>query len=116
MRAGRCFVQHSIEAASGDSEGTPVAVLEAGATGLPVVSTRHGGIPEVVIDGRTGLLVDEGDWQGMARAMATLAANPRLAAQLGAEARQHVEEHFSIDRSIARLWRIVESCAKRARS
>jgi glycosyltransferase involved in cell wall biosynthesis len=116
MRAGRCFVQHSIEAASGDTEGTPVAVLEAGATGLPVVSTRHGGIPEVVIEGRTGLLVDEGDWPGMAQAMSTLAGDPQLAAQLGSAARQHVQEHFSIDRSIARLWQIVESCAKRAQS
>ena len=55
MRSVRCFVQHSVEAASGDCEGTPVAIIEAGATGLPVVATRHGGIPDVVIEGRVAL-------------------------------------------------------------
>ena len=61
MRQVRVFVQHSLVAADGDSEGNPVAVMEAQLSGLPVVATRHAGIPEVVIDGLTGLLVEEGD-------------------------------------------------------
>lgn len=79
MRQARCFVQHSVVARSGDSEGTPVAVLEAGATGLPVVSTLHAGIPDVVIEGQTGFLVAEHDVEGMAERMLRLAQDAELA-------------------------------------
>ena len=72
MRNARGFVQHSIEAPSGDSEGMPVAILEAGASGLPVVATRHAGIPDAVIEGTTGFLVDEHDVDGMAEGMLRL--------------------------------------------
>ncbi len=110
MRLARCFVQHSLEAASGDSEGTPVAVLEAGASGLPVVSTRHGGIPDVVIEGKTGLLVDERDVDGMATEMLRMIEKPELAARMGEAARRRIETTFSQDRSLGRLWSIIESC------
>jgi colanic acid/amylovoran biosynthesis glycosyltransferase len=109
MRRARLFAQHSVEAASGAAEGTPVAVLEAGATGLPVVSTRHGGIPDVVADGETGLLVEERDVAGMARQMLRLLRDPARAAELGAAARRHVRANFSSSRSIGRLWAIIES-------
>src|SRR5258707_11809281 len=46
---------------------SPVGIVEAGATGLPVISTRHAGIPDVVVDGETGLLVEERDVEGMAQ-------------------------------------------------
>jgi glycosyltransferase involved in cell wall biosynthesis len=109
MRNARCFVQHSIQAPSGDCEGTPVGLLEAGATGLPVVSTRHAGIPDVVLEGETGFLVDEGDTEGMAAHMLRIAQDPELAARLGAASRQRIENHFSIERSISGLWHIIES-------
>ena len=108
MRRARLFVQHSIEAASGDSEGTPVSILEAGASGLPVVSTRHGGIPDVVLDEETGMLVEEGDIEGMARRMLRLLRDPALAARLGGEARRRVRAHFSASLSIERLWAIIK--------
>jgi colanic acid/amylovoran biosynthesis glycosyltransferase len=108
MRRARLFAQHSVEAASGAVEGTPVAVLEAGATGLPVVATRHGGIADVVTDGETGLLVEERDVAGMARQMLRLLRDPAHAAALGGAARRHVREHFSSERSIGRLWAIIE--------
>jgi glycosyltransferase involved in cell wall biosynthesis len=111
MRRARCFVQHSLEAPSGDCEGTPVAILEAGATGLPVVSTRHGGIPDVVIEGETGLLVAEGDAMGMARAMARVVTDPALASRLGLAAQLRVSTHFSTERRLATLRSIIESCA-----
>ena len=76
MREVRAFVQHSQVAPDGDSEGSPVAVMEAQLSGLPVVATRHAGIPEVVVDGSTGLLVDEGDVAGMAEAMLLLLRDP----------------------------------------
>jgi colanic acid/amylovoran biosynthesis glycosyltransferase len=64
------FAQHSLtDPATGDEEGLPAAIQEAMANGMAVVSTRHAGIPEAVVEGRTGLLVDEGDVDGMARAL-----------------------------------------------
>ena len=107
MRNARAFVQHSIEAPSGDSEGMPVAILEAGASGLPVVATRHAGIPDAVIEGKTGFLVDEHDAAGMADAMLRLLDAPALAAQLGQAAREHVASHFSMEGSLERLWGII---------
>ena len=94
MQNARCFVQHSV-APSGDCEGTPVSILEAGATGLPVVSTRHAGIPDVVIEGQTGFLVDEGDESGMTHWMTQLAQQPELATTMGSAAREHITRNFS---------------------
>ncbi|HEU4794526.1 MAG TPA: glycosyltransferase, partial [Pyrinomonadaceae bacterium] len=109
MRNARAFVQHSLQPRDGDSEGTPVAVLEAGAAGLPVIATRHAGIKDVVIEGKTGLLVDEGDVRGMAEQMIRLAKDPRLAADIGSAARERVAAEFSMQYSIDRLWSIIDS-------
>jgi len=110
MRQARCFVQHSVEAPSGDCEGTPVGILEACASGLPVISTRHAGISDVVVEGETGFLVDEGDVQGMAKHMLRIAQDPGLAAKLGQAASLRIAEHFSIEGSISRLWDIIKAC------
>jgi glycosyltransferase involved in cell wall biosynthesis len=115
MRRARCFVQHSVEAESGDSEGTPVAILEAGASGLPVIATRHGGIPEVVVEGETGYLVDEKDVAGMAVHMARLIREPALAAQLGLAGRRRIEAMFTKEQTLARLWAVILSCVTRPR-
>lgn len=112
MRRARCLVQHSIEAPSGDSEGTPISVIEAGATGIPVVATRHAGIPDIVVDGVTGFLVEEHDVDGMAERMIHIVEDPDLAGRLGQVARVRIERHFSIEQSIDRLWKIVESSAR----
>jgi len=110
MRVARCFVQHSVEAHNGDSEGTPVGILEAGASGLPVVSTCHAGIPDVVIEGETGFLVDERDIEEMQKKMLRLAQDPELGGRMGRSARQHIETNFSQGHSIGRLWSIIERC------
>jgi len=112
MRKARAFVQHSLRTTDGDSEGTPVALLEAGACGLPVVSTRHAGITDVVCEGETGFLVDEGDIESMAEYMIRLAENPGLAAGLGRQFRQHVVSNFSLNDSIERLWKILQCAIK----
>lgn len=109
MRGVRAYVQHSLRAKDGDSEGTPVSILEAGASGLPVISTRHAGIPDVVVHGQTGLLVEEGDVEGMAKSMLKLAQFPELASQMGKAARERIRSHFSMESSIAGLWSIVQS-------
>jgi glycosyltransferase involved in cell wall biosynthesis len=70
LRECGVFVQHNLtDPETGDEEGLPAAIQEAMAHGLAVVSTRHAGIPEAVIDGTTGILVAEGDAAGMAKAM-----------------------------------------------
>ncbi len=115
MRSARCFVQHSMEATNGDCEGTPVGILEAGASGLPVVSTRHAGIADVIVEGVTGFLVDEGDVDGMAAHMLRLAQDPELARDLGVAARQRIESHFSEKLSDRRLWAVIEPCLAPAR-
>jgi colanic acid/amylovoran biosynthesis glycosyltransferase len=110
MQRARCFIQHSVVAPSGDAEGTPVSILEAGATGLPVVSTRHAGIPDVVVEGQTGFLVDEGDEVGMAHHMIELGREPALAARMGKDAREHIQQKFSQQQSLINLWGIIQSC------
>lgn len=115
FRTARAFVQHSITAKDGDSEGTPVAILEAQMAGLPVVSTHHSGIPEIVADGETGLLVTEGDTAAMGDAMARLAQDLALAARLGRQARQRALQHFSLERSLEELTGVLEKAAWRSR-
>jgi len=110
MQEARCFVQHSVEASSGDCEGTPVVILEAGASGLPVISTRHAGIPDVVIEGETGFLVDERDFEGMAEHMILLAQEPVLAQRMGEAARRRIADDFSLEGTTSRLWQVIESC------
>ena len=78
------------------SEGISIAILEAMAAGLPVVATRVGGNPEIVIDGQTGLLVEPGRPDLLAAALEQLLKDPRRAAALGAAGRRRAEEKFSL--------------------
>lgn len=113
LREVRAVVQHSLRCASGDQEGTPVALIEAQMAGLPVVSTLHAGIPGVVIDGRTGFLVPEGDVAGMADAMIRLARDHQLAAEMGAAGRSHALEHHTMDRHIKALAATIRAAISR---
>jgi glycosyltransferase involved in cell wall biosynthesis len=114
MKGSRAFLQHSITPGDGDSEGTPVSVLEAAASGLPVVATNHAGISEAVVNGQTGLLVEERDVAGMARHIVTLARDPSYARDLGVRAREHVGHRYDSHRCIARLTAILKWAASRA--
>ncbi|HEY7400935.1 MAG TPA: glycosyltransferase [Actinomycetota bacterium] len=80
------------------NEGTPVALIEAGAAGKPVVATRVGGVAEVVEDGRTGALVGAGDAEGVAGEVLRLLDDPGLARARGEAARAHVRTRFSAAR------------------
>jgi colanic acid/amylovoran biosynthesis glycosyltransferase len=107
MMRSHIMVQHSVETASGDMEGLPVSLTEAAACGLPIIATRHSGIPEIVVDGVTGLLVAEHDIDGMAAKMAELAGDlPRWSA-FGRAGRALVEDKFAGDAAIARYERVV---------
>jgi glycosyltransferase involved in cell wall biosynthesis len=85
-----------ILALASDTEGIPGVVLEAGWLGLPVVAPRVGGIPECVADGETGILVEPGDADALARGLALLAGMPGLRARLGSAARIRVGERHTI--------------------
>ena len=104
-----CFVQHSVVAINGDSEGTPVAVLEAGAAGLPVIATRHAGIKDVVIEGETGLLVDEKDVQGMANCMLALSEDKEKAKRMGLAGRNHINDHYTMTKHIGILNTLIHN-------
>jgi glycosyltransferase involved in cell wall biosynthesis len=107
MRRAQIFAQHSVTAANGDTEGAPVAVAEAMATALPVVATRHSGIPEQVLDGETGLLVAEGDVAGMGAALSRLLADPGLAARMGEAGRARALERLDQTRLYGELRTIL---------
>jgi colanic acid/amylovoran biosynthesis glycosyltransferase len=94
MQTAAIFVQHSKTAPNGDIEGFPTAIAEAMATALPVIATRHSGIPEHVRHGVSGMLVEEGDVGGMADAIAALLADPELAQRLGHAGREHAVRHL----------------------
>jgi colanic acid/amylovoran/stewartan biosynthesis glycosyltransferase WcaL/AmsK/CpsK len=94
MAQSHIFTLPSVTAASGDEEGQGVALVEAQATGLPVVATLHGPFPEVVRDGITGFLVPERDPVALADRMVYLADHPETAEAMGAAGRKHVEEQF----------------------
>ena len=95
LTVARAYVQHSVTALDGDMEGTPVAILEASAAGVPVISTRHAGISDVVVDGETGFLVDEHDVMGMSKYMMDVLEDEHLAREIGASGRTFVMENFS---------------------
>jgi colanic acid/amylovoran biosynthesis glycosyltransferase len=86
-----------------DQEGVPNSVLEAMATGLPVVATRHGGIPEAVDHGRTGFLVAEEDHVALANATQLIASSPGLMKEIGVRAHATVKERFEQETQIDRL-------------
>jgi len=97
------FVQHSITADNGDMEGTPLAVLEASAAGVPVVSTYHAGIPDVIIHEQTGLLCEEKDVQKMAENLIELIENKELATRLGANGKARIKNEFNMSLHISKI-------------
>ncbi|PHQ75638.1 MAG: glycosyl transferase family 1 [Marinobacter sp.] len=111
MKQASGFLQHSVRAPDGDMEGTPVGVLEAMGMSLPVVSTRHGGIRDIITEGETGLLVDEYDAKGMAAALIQVATKPEYAKRLGEQARARVLQNWTTEKSVERLWEIIQNSA-----
>lgn len=91
MRGFSVFVLPSL------SEGTPVTIMEAMATGLPVVASRVGGVPQLVLNGQTGLLSDPADPHSLAGAIGVYIADPALAGRHGAAGRARVQAHFCVD-------------------
>lgn len=98
------FLQHSVTPVeSGDQEGAPVAIMEAMAHALPVVSTRHAGIPYLVENEQTGLLTDEFDEAGMSDCIVRLAQDASLRETLGKRGRMKAAAEFSWEKERDRL-------------
>jgi glycosyltransferase involved in cell wall biosynthesis len=102
-RRAALFCLPCVVSSTGDRDGLPTSVLEAMALGVAVVTTAVGGLREVVVDGKTGLVVPERDPVALADALARLLLDRRLAERLAAGGRRHVERGFALDGSVSIL-------------
>jgi glycosyltransferase involved in cell wall biosynthesis len=103
MRRACVLAVPSVTGSSGDAEGLPNVVVEAAAAGLPVVATRHAGIPEAVAADETGILVPEKDHGALVAALTTLLQAPELRNRMGDAARRRAVLRFDAARQMARL-------------
>jgi len=116
LLASDVFALPSIVDSQGACDVLPTVILEAMASGLPVVSTRLAGVPELVEDGATGLLAEPGDARGLADALARLLASRELRRSFGEAGRKRLEERFASVRSApALLERFLASAARSPR-
>jgi colanic acid/amylovoran biosynthesis glycosyltransferase len=101
------FALPSVVTSRGDRDGIPVALMEAMATGIPVVSTRVSGIPELVEDDVTGLVATPGDADDLARCLTRLLNDAELGARLAVKARERVEQEFDIQKEVRKLHDVI---------
>ncbi len=97
------------------NEGTPVALIEAAAAGVPAVATRVGGVPSVVVDGETGILVPHGDPTALARAILDLLADPDRRREMGRVARARVLVRFDANRLLQDIDDLYRVCLAKRR-
>lgn len=109
MKNSFAFVQHSVTAENGDMEGTPVSIMEASASGLPIISTFHGGIKDAVIHNKTGFLVEETHVNDMANYMIKLCENPEIAKEFGLNGRKHIEQNYHQKKQIEKLYELAKN-------
>ncbi len=108
------FVVPSVPAPDGDIDGVPVVLLEAMAMGVPVIASRLSGIPEVVLDGETGLLTEPGSVEDLAASLRR--ARPPALNDFARAARKRLEANYDIDKNCRRLLRLMEKAARKAAS
>ncbi len=106
---GRLLPAFDVFALASDTEGLPVALLEAMLAGVPVVATAVGGVPEVVHDGETGILAPPRDSAGLASGILSCAKNPARAQEMAARARPEVADRFSAGRYVHELVELYRS-------
>ena len=98
----------------GSGEDTPLALIEAQASGMPVISTYHAGIPEVVQEGITGALVSEGDWRTLAEKMEQLTSNPDRWGDMGVAGRKNIEADYNIIKETEKLEILYQQAQERS--
>jgi len=108
-RMAHIFILPSITAKDGDQEGIPVVLLEAQAAGLPVISTFHSGIPEAVINRKTGYLVPEKNENALVEKLEYLIAHPQLLIEMGQNGRNFIEKNYNIKILNKKLIQIFKS-------
>lgn len=113
MRSGDIFALMSRIDESGDRDGLPNVLMEAQSQGLACLATRVAAIPELIVDGETGLLVEPRDRPAMARQLERLITDPALRRRLGVAGCRRVNEAFSHDACIGALVRKFEMAAGR---
>ena len=114
LNKSHILIAPSVTGRDGDQEGTPVSLMEAMSTGIPVVSTQHSGINELVEDGVAGFLVPERDIDSLADRISYLISHPEICSQMGIAARTYIERYFNIDRLNNRLAKIYEELLRQA--
>lgn len=114
MKNALVYVQHSKTAVNGDMEGTPVGILEAQAAALPVISTYHAGIPDVVIHGETGFLVNESDVTAMAYFMVKILESHSEAKKMGEAGRKRIRENFTMEKHISIIQKVLLEAVEKA--
>ena len=114
LQATDIFALASTTDAQGATDIFPTVILEAMASARPVVSTRLAGIPELVVDGQTGMLAPPGDFTALADALEQLMRDPELRLRFGHAGRARIEQHFRIEQTVAPLMQMLErSCSRR---
>ena len=103
LREATVFLAPSVTASDGDIEGLPVSIMEAMAVGLPIVTTRHGAIDELVEHGVSGWLVAERDVSGLAERLAHLVDDPGAGVRLGIAGRARIAQEFDAAKLVERL-------------
>jgi colanic acid/amylovoran biosynthesis glycosyltransferase len=93
----------SITSDNGDSEGTPLVIINSMALGVPTIATNHSDIKEIIINNKNGYLVNENDVDGLVNAMISLSNNPEIYAFFSREARKHIEENFNLEIQVKEL-------------
>src|SRR5260370_29474490 len=109
IQAADIFALASVIDAQGASDVFPTVILEAMASARPVVSTRLAGIPELVVEGETGVLVSPGDIPALTEALQHLLCDGELRLRYGRAGRQRIEQHFRIEDTVAPLIKLFET-------
>lgn len=107
-QAAHIFLAPSIISDDGDQEGIPVSIMEAMAQGLPVLSTLHAGIPELIREGESGFLVPERDVDALANRLAYLVEHPERWPEMGEAGRNFIEEFHNVDKLNDQLVQLYE--------
>jgi glycosyltransferase involved in cell wall biosynthesis len=116
LQAADIFALASVTDAQGASDIFPTVILEAMASARPVVSTSLAGIPELVVDGQTGILVSPGDVPALTQALEQLLRDGELRLRYGRAGRARIEQHFRIQQTVAPLLRLLEDAVGKHRS
>lgn len=116
LQAADIFVLASVTDTQGASDIFPTVILEAMASARPVVSTRVAGIPELVVDSQTGILVSPGDVSTLTQALEQLLGDGKLRLRYARAGRARIEQHFQIQHTVAPLLRLLEDAVRKHRS